>query len=144
MSYESFAHFLEFDVAEVYVKGIAAAEAFGELFGEKDGAMLAAGAAEGDHQAFETAGLIIGDACVNERVNGCKELVNVLLLVEIFDYGSVLAGKFFESFFTAGIRKASAVENEAAAIAAFVFGQFAVKGETADTHDEVVSLVGDT
>ena len=68
------------------------AEAFGELFGEEDGTVLAAGAAERDHEALEAAGLIVGDTGVDERVNAGEELVNAFLLIEIFDYGRVFAG----------------------------------------------------
>ena len=45
----SFAHFLEFDVADVDFEATARAQSFCELFGEIDGTVLAAGAAERDH-----------------------------------------------------------------------------------------------
>ncbi len=77
---------------ELNGKAVAGAEAFGELFGEEDGPVLAAGAAERDHEAFEAAGLVVGDARVDERVNAGEELVNAFLLIEIFDYGRVAAG----------------------------------------------------
>ena len=73
-------------------EAVAGAEAFGELFGKKDGAVLATGAAEGDHEALEAAGLVVGDARVDERVNAGEELVNAFLLIEIFDDGRVPAG----------------------------------------------------
>jgi len=38
-------------------EAVVGAEAFGELFGKKDGTVLAAGAAERDHEAFEATGL---------------------------------------------------------------------------------------
>src|SRR5882762_7205307 len=81
----SFGFFFELDVMELDGEAIARAKAFGELFGKKDGAVLAAGAAERDHEAFEAAGLVVGDARVDERVNAGEELVNAFLLTEIVD-----------------------------------------------------------
>src|SRR5215470_390087 len=65
-SWLSFAHFLKFDVPEIHFEAIAVAEALGELFSEIDGAVLATGATEGDHQTLEAAGLIVGHAGVHE------------------------------------------------------------------------------
>src|SRR5215475_3694856 len=115
----SFAHFLEFDMAEVDVEATACAQSLCELFGEINGAVLATGAAERDHQTLEAARLVIGDAGVHERINGREELVNAFLLVEIFHDRSVLAGELLEFFFATGIGEAAAIENETAAVAAF-------------------------
>jgi len=84
-------------------EAVVGAEAFGELFGEEDGTVLAAGAAERDHEAFEATGLVVGDAGVDERVNAGEELVNAFLLTEIVDYGRVPAGEFLEFFVAARI-----------------------------------------
>src|SRR5215475_161847 len=137
----SFAHLFEFDVAEVDVEAIAVAEALGELFGEKDGAVLAAGAAEGDHQTLEAAGLIVGDAGVHKRIDRRQELVNAFLLIQILDDRCVFSSEFLEFFFAAGIRKAAAVKNEAATVAAFIFGKLAVERKAANPDNEVVGFV---
>ena len=113
------------------------------MFGEENGTVLATGAAERDHEVFEASRLVVGDAGVDERVNGGEELVNALLLMEIFDDGRVLARQFLEFFFAAGIGEAAAVKDEAAAIAAVVFWQFAMERETVDMDDEIVGLFGD-
>src|SRR5580692_7788992 len=63
---ESFAEVLKAEMAEDYFHAGPGAEAFGELLGKKDGAVLAAGAAEADHQIFEAAGLVGGDGGVDE------------------------------------------------------------------------------
>lgn len=113
----SFAEVLEAEVAEADFDAGLGAEAFGQLLGEIDGAMLASGAAEGDHEIFEAAGLIAGDAGVHEREDAGEKLMDAFLLIEIVDYGSVLAGERFEAVFAAGIGEAAAIENEAAAVA---------------------------
>jgi len=78
---ESLGFFFEFDVVEMDGEAGASAEAFGELFGEEDGTVLAAGATEGDHQVLEAAGLVVGDAGVDERINRGEELMDAFLLV---------------------------------------------------------------
>ena len=124
-------------------EAVAGAKAPGELFGKKDGTVLAAGAAERDHEAFEAAGLVVGDARVDERVNAGEELVDAFLLIEIFDDGRVPAGEFLEFFFAAGIGEAAAVEDETAAVSAVVFGKFTVKRKTVYADDEIVGFFGD-
>src|ERR1700676_803414 len=49
---------LQAEVTDYYFDAGFAAEAFGHLFGQVHGAVLAAGAAEGDHQILEAALLI--------------------------------------------------------------------------------------
>src|SRR6266436_5309971 len=100
--------------------------------------MLAARTAERDHQILEAALLIIGDAGIHQRQDAGEKLVHGLLLIEIVDDRSVFAGERLEAFFASGIREAAAIENEAAAIAAFVLRQALVKRKTENAHDEVV------
>ena len=69
--------------------------------------------------------------------------MNAFLLVEIFDDRSIFAGELLEFFFATGIGKAAAVKNEAAAVATFVVGQFAMKREATDADDEIVCFIGD-
>ena len=133
----------EFDVAELDGEAVAAAESLGELFGEEDGTMLAAGATKRDHEVFEAARLVVCDAGVDERIDRCQELMHSFLLIEIFDDGRVATGELLENFFAAGIGKAAAIEDESAAVAAFVPGQFAMEGKAVDANDEVVRFLGD-
>jgi hypothetical protein len=53
-------------MAEDNFKTISAAEALGQLLGEENGAMLAAGAAEGNHQILEATLLVAADARIHE------------------------------------------------------------------------------
>jgi hypothetical protein len=140
----SFAHFLEFQVAEGDFDAGAATEAFGQLFGEVDGAVLAAGAAEGDHKIFEAAGAIGGNAGVDEREDAGEKLVNGFLLIEVVDYGRVFAGERFEAIFAAGIGEAAAVENKAAAVAGFVFRQALMERKTENADEKIVGVSGET
>ena len=114
-------------MAEVDVEAAACAQSFCELFGEIDGAVLAARAAERDHETLEAAGLVIGDAGVDERINGSQKLVNAFLLIQIFNDGRISASEFLEFFFATRIGKAAAIEDKAATVSAFVFGEFTMK-----------------
>src|SRR5690242_68868 len=105
--------------------------------------MLAAGATKRDHEVFEAARLVVCDAGVDERIDRCQELMHSFLLIEIFDDGRVATGELLENFFAAGIGKAAAIEDESAAVAAFVPGQFAMEGKAVDANDEVVRFLGD-
>src|ERR1039457_999929 len=95
--------------------------------------MLAAGAAERDHEVFESAALIAADACVHKRQDVGKILVHALLLLEIVDDWLVLAGHRAEALFASGVGKAAGVEYKSAAVAGFVGGHFMVEGEAEDT-----------
>jgi hypothetical protein len=139
----SFALLLEFEVAEDNFEAGAGSEALGELFGEVDGAVLAAGASEGDHEILEMAGLVGGDASVDEGEDAGEKLVNGFLLLEIFNDRGVFAGEEFELFFAAGVGEAAAIEDEAAAVSGFVSGQGLVKRETKNAHDEVFGFRGE-
>ena len=113
-------HLFQFNVADLNFYAVVGAEMGGELLGEEDGAVLAAGTAEGDHEAAETALLVIGRAAVNERENIGEELVNVFLLVEVVDDRLVAAGELLESLFAAGVGEGAGVEDESAAVAGVV------------------------
>src|SRR5258708_1083396 len=64
--------------------------------------------------------------------------MHAFLLIEVFDHRSVFAGERLEALVADGMWKAAAIEDEAAAISAFVLGQALVKGKTENAHDEVV------
>jgi len=63
----SLAQFLQLKVAHDNFQAIPGAQALGQLLSEEDGAVLAAGAAEGDHQIFEATLLVVADARIHER-----------------------------------------------------------------------------
>src|SRR5580765_6809152 len=67
--------------------------------------------------------------------------MDAVLLIEIVDDGSVLAGERFEALLAAGIGEAAAIENEAAAVAGFVLRQALVKRKTENADDELIGVV---
>src|SRR6202521_58328 len=138
------AQFLQLEMADGDFHAVPVAQAFGQLLGEEDGAVLAAGATERDHQILEAALLIVADAGVHQREDAGQKLVHAFLLNEIVDHRSVLAGESLEALFAAGIGEAASVEDESAAVAALVFWQAVVKGKTENPHDEIVRVGGET
>ena len=119
---------------------IAAAQAFRQLFGEENGAMLAAGAAERDHQIFEATLLIVADARIHQRQDASEKLMHAFLLIEVVDHRGIFTRKCLKALFASGIREAAAIENESAAVAAFVLGQALVKRETENADGEIVRI----
>ena len=68
--------------------------------------------------------------------------MHAFLLNEIVDHRSILAGESLETLFAAGIGEAASIEDESAAVAAFVLRQAVVKGKTENPHDEIVRVGG--
>ena len=136
------AQFVQLEMANDDFKAVPVTQAFSQLLGEENGAVLAAGAAERDHQIFESATLILADARVHEREDAGQKLVDTFLLIEEFDDGDVFAGEGFEALFPAWIGETAAVEDEAAAVAGFVLGQTLVKRKTENADDEIVGVAG--
>src|SRR6266850_6169284 len=99
--------------------------------------MLAAGAAERDHQIFEAALLIAADARIHQRQDAGEKLMHAFLLIEIVDHRRVFAGESLEALFASRIREAPAIENEPAAISRFIFREVLVKGKTENPNDQV-------
>jgi hypothetical protein len=71
---------------------VAIAKVLRQLFSEEDGAMLAAGAAEGDHQIGKAPVAISCDGLVDEGGDMLEVAMYGALLIQVFDYGRVLAG----------------------------------------------------
>src|SRR5580765_2718551 len=67
--------------------------------------------------------------------------MDAVLLIEIVDDGSVLAGERFEALLAAGVREAAAIENKASAVAGFVLRQALVKRKTENADDELIGVV---
>src|SRR5579863_4004930 len=114
-------------MTENNIDSVAPAEAFRDLFREIDGAMLAAGAAERDHQVLEAALLIVAYAGIHQRHDAGQKLMHALFLIQIVDDRRVAAGEGFEVLLAAGIGEATAIENESAAMSALIFWQAAME-----------------
>ena len=89
--------------------------------------MLAAGAAEGNHEVLESSLAIGGDGGVDEGEHSSQELVDGFLLAEVVDDGSILAGERPELLLAAGVGEAAGIEDKAAAIAGGIGGRFMVE-----------------
>ncbi len=116
------------------------AQTFGQLLGEENGAVLAASAAKRDHQILEAALLIIADARIHQRQDTGEKLMHAFLLVEIVDHGGIFTSERLEALLAAGIGEAAAIENESAAVPAFVLRQFLVKRKTENADGQIIRI----
>src|SRR5215510_5036139 len=94
-----------------------------QLLGQVHGAVLSAGATEGNHQALKSAALIVAHAGIHHGNHAGEKLVHGFLPLQIFDYRRVFSGQFLETFFAAGVRQAASIKDESAAVAGIVFGR---------------------
>src|SRR3989441_5023956 len=132
------AQILQLKMADRHFHAVPGAQTLRQLLREIDGAMLAAGAAKGDHQIFEAALLITADAGVHQRQDTREKLVHAFLLIEIVDDRGVFASQSFEALFASWIGEAAAIEDESAAVSGLVCWQAAMKGKTENAHDQVI------
>ena len=104
------------------------------MFGAVDGAVLSAGASEGDLKVGEVALQIFLDALADEGFGVVEELVNGGFLLQELDDGAILAGIALVLWIAAGVGQGAAVEDEAAAVAGGVGGEafFEAEGEDGD------------
>src|SRR5215470_17533640 len=91
-----------------------------ELLGQIHRAVLSAGAAEGNHQAFESAPLIVGHCGIHQRSHIGEKTMNTSLPLQILNDGSILSGELFETLFTSGIRQSSGVKDKSATVSGIV------------------------
>src|SRR5438067_1056906 len=87
--------------------------------------MLASGTTETRSQALEAAALVIGDACVHQRLGVLQVLAHVRMLPQIVDHRSIFTSKGLEAFLASGIGQAADIEYKSAAVASFVLGRSA-------------------
>ena len=81
------------DVPQDHFDALRAAQMLCQMLREIDRAVLAAGAAERDHQVGEAALTIVGDAGIDKRGGVREKLVDARLAIEIVDDGGVAAGE---------------------------------------------------
>ena len=113
---------------------------FGQLLSQIHGAMLTAGASEGDHQILEAPLLIVSDRGVDERCGIGEKLADALLVMEKLDDGCILARGRMEARFASGIGEAAGVEDKSAAMSGWVIGNAAMKRKTQDSHRQLVGV----
>ena len=110
------------------------------FFGTIDGAVLTAGAAEGNLQGGEVALEVFLDALGNEGLGMVKKAVDGGFFLQEFYHGAILAGVGLVFGITAGIGEGTAVEDEATAIAGGIGGEalFVAEAEDADGQRRIV------
>ena len=108
------------------------AEACGELLGAVDGAVLAAGAAEGDGEVLEVAFEVFVDTLADDSFCEVEEAVDGRFALQEFYHGAVFAGVCLVLGEATGVWQGTAVENVAAAVAGGVGGQSLLVTEALD------------
>ncbi len=99
-----------------------------------DRTVLAAGAAEGNHQTRESPLSIVGDARIHKRIDMGKKPCDAFLPVKILDHRGILPGLRAELFFAPRVGKAARIEDKSAAVAGVIGRCGAVKREAEDAH----------
>src|SRR5579885_912877 len=129
---------LEPEVPDHYFDALFRAKVAGKLLRQKNRTVLAASATERHHEILEAPLAVIRDGGIHQGKNAGEELVHALLLIEIFDHRSVLAGQRLEAVFASGSGESAPVKHESAAISGFVPRLGLVKGEAENAHHQVV------
>ncbi len=103
--------------------GVTVGEATGKLFGAVDGAVLTAGASEGDEEVGEMAFEVFVNALGDKCFTVVEELEDGGFTLQKFDDRAVFAGVGLVFGVATGVGECAAVEDEAAAIAGGVVGK---------------------
>ena len=117
--------------------GVGGGEPGGKLLGAIDGAVLAAGAAEGDLEGGETALGVFVDALCDKGFGVVEEAVDGGFALEELDHGAVAACDGLVLGIAARVGEGAAVEDESAAVAGGVDGEalFVAEGEDGDGEE---------
>ena len=111
--------------------GVAPTEAGSELLGAVDGAVLAAGAAEGYEEVREVTLEVFVDALSHDGFSVVEEdTYSLLTLQELYD-GTVFAGIGFVFGITPGVGERPTVEDMSTAVAGTVLGEALLVTEAA-------------
>lgn len=112
----------------------------GEVFGAIDGAVLAAGAAEGDLEVGEAAFEEALDVMIYQPVNGLEETEYLAVGFEEVDDGLVEAGEGFVLVVLTGVVGRAAIEDVTASVVRLIGGDALLKGEGVYCNDETATL----
>ena len=90
--------------------------------------------------ALRTSGYVIdGYGGIHERLRVCNKLMHAFLLLEVINHSIVYAGELFVALLAPGVWQAAGIEDEASAIARWIYRHFLMKGKTEDAYGEDVS-----
>ena len=104
--------------------------------GEEDGAVLSACAAEGDHQVAEMTFFVVFHALAYDAFHVVEEDVDGRLGHQVINDFPVASGLGLELRLATWVGEGTAVEDEAASVAAEVVGIAFLEGETVDGDGE--------
>ena len=110
------------------------------MFGAIDGAVLAAGAAEGDLEVGEAAFEEALDVMIYQPVNGLQETEYLAVGFEEVDDGLVEASEGFVLLVLTGVMGRAAIEDVTASVATIIGGDALLKGEGVYRNDETATL----
>ena len=131
-----------FAVAEADLNAEFLVEVLGQMLRAIDAAVLAARAAEGEHEAGESALQIAGHVCVGQGIDALEEGEDFAIVLEEFYHGGIQSRQLLVGLVAAGVVRAAAVEHVASAVAALVGGDALLVAEAEDAHDEGGGLFG--
>lgn len=112
----------------------------GEVFGAIDGAVLTAGAAEGDLEVGEAALEEALYVMIYQPVNGLEETEYLAVSFEEVDDGLVEAGEGFVLVVLTGVVSRATIEDVTASVATIIGGDALLKGEGVYRNDETATL----
>ena len=124
-----------FAMGEVDADAIFPVEVLGEVLGAIDGTMLAACAAEGEHEVGEAALEVALDVMIGEAIDAVEEGEDLAVVLQETDDGSVQAGELLVGLVAAWIVRGTTVEDVTAAVAAGVLRKVAFVGEGEDADN---------
>jgi hypothetical protein len=112
----------------------------GEVFGAIDGAVLAAGAAEGDLEVGEAAFEEALDVMIYQPVNGLQETEYLAVGFEEINDRLVEAGERFVLVVLTGVMGRATIEDVAASVATTIGGDAFFEGKRVYRNDETATL----
>ena len=123
-------------VAEADLNAEFLVEVLGQMLRAIDTAVLAARAAEGEHEAGESALQIACHVCVGQGIDALEEGEDFAIVLEEFYHGGIQSRQLLVGLVAAWVVRAAAVEHVASAVAALVGGDALLVAEAEDAHDE--------
>jgi hypothetical protein len=127
-------------VDEMNTHTIFLVEMVGEVFSAIDGAVLAAGAAEGNLEVGEAALEEALYVMIYQPVNGLQETEYLAVGFEEVDDGLVEAGEGFVLVVLTGVVRRATIEHIAASVAAIIVRYTFFEGKRVYRNDETATL----
>lgn len=121
-----------FAVGDVNTDAVFGVEVLREMLGAINGAMLAASAAEREHEVGEATLEVTFDMMVGQTVNAIEEGEDLTIVLEETDDRLIQASELFVSLITTRVVRGTTVEDIATTVAALILRDAAFVGEGED------------